>query len=280
MTVANNRGIIGAGVLLALLFWAGRSRAAGVSAPEAWEYGPPYDPGAGEFIPIDPFPTEGDLWGPGISFDFDDIPALDFGEAAPLPGAWMGEMNPDQTSPDLLTVAFKPSILAMLTAIRFAEHKDDDVKNGRDYFTFYGGARFEGTADHPAITGERQPVRLPERFCRAAGFKGTCYSTAAGAYQINVPTWREFRRAGAWGPRLNDFSPASQDEAARRILQATGAIARLDAGDLSGAIRLASGRWASLPGSTAGQPLERSETFARNFYAALEQYGGSAGVWA
>lgn len=261
--------------MLALLFWARQSRGASVSAPESWD-----DGAAPDFVPIEPMETDGVLWGPGLSFDFAEVPALAFDEAAPLPGVWMPEMTPEQTDFDLLPVKFNPAVLAMLTAIRFAEHKDDDVKNGRDYFTFYGGGRFEGTADHPTITGERQPVRLPERFCRAAGFKGACYSTAAGAYQINVPTWRDFRKAGQWGPRLPDFSPASQDEAARRILLATGAVARLDAGDLPGAVRLASSRWASLPGSTAGQPLERSETFARNFYAALDQYGGQAGVWA
>jgi hypothetical protein len=194
LTVANNRGIIGAGVLLALLFWAGRARAsnAGVSAPEELADDP--------FVPIDLFPTDGELWGPGISFDFDEVPALDFDEAAPLPGVWMGTMQPDQPQLDILPVKFSPAVLAMLTAIRFAEHNDNDVKQGRDYFTFYSGLRFEGTRDHPAITGERQPVRLPERYCRAAGFKGACYSTAAGAYQINVPTWRDFRKAGQWGP--------------------------------------------------------------------------------
>lgn len=142
-------------------------------------------------------------------------------------------------------------LLAFLYAIRCAEHSARDVESGGDYFTFYGGSRFQGTADHPVITKEKVGVRLPDNFCRAAGFGPGCVSTAAGAYQFNVPTWNEVR---AWnGPRLPDFSPASQDEAARRLLQKIGALPLIYAGDWTGAVARAATRWASLPGSTAAQ---------------------------
>ena len=147
----------------------------------------------------------------------------------------------------------KDPLSALLYAIRTAEHgswKDDGLR----YWTFYGGGAFAGIEDHPVATGEKTGIRLPDRYCRAAGLRPGCVSTAAGAYQIILPTWRRVREAGRWGPRLADFSIDSQDEAARRILEGTGALARLAAGDVEGAIRRAASQWASLPGSTSGQP--------------------------
>ena len=68
-------------------------------------------------------------------------------------------------------------------------------------------------------------------------------STAAGAYQITFPTWRE----RAQGLGLKDFSPDSQDLAAVDLLQQTGAIDKLRGGDLNGAIYSAAKSWESLP---------------------------------
>lgn len=154
-------------------------------------------------------------------------------------------------------------LAAFLYMIRRAEHSvltsDADT-----YRTFYGGARFNGFADHPVKTKEMRGVRLSDSMCANAGFKPGCVSTAAGAYQIIEPTWERVRAAGAWGPRLPDFSPASQDEAARRLLMTSGALSRLESGDLTGAIERAGREWASLPGSTAKQnpkTMERAIAF-------------------
>lgn len=144
-------------------------------------------------------------------------------------------------------------LAALLRLIRIAEHSPATIATGREYQTFYGGSLFHNFADHPAITGEKRGVRLPDQMCINAGRAPGCVSTAAGAYQITRPTWNDFRRAGAWGGYLSDFTPASQDEAARRILIADGAAMLLDGGDVEGAIRVAGRRWASLPGSTAQQ---------------------------
>lgn len=166
----------------------------------------------------------------------------------------------------------KDPLSALLYTIRTAEHgawKDDGLR----YFTFYGGTAFAGIEDHPVATGERQGVRLPDRYCRAAGLRPGCVSTAAGAYQIILPTWRRVREAGRWGPRLPDFSVDSQDEAARRILEGTGALARLVAGDVEGAIRRAATQWASLPGSTSGQPQRTMGEVLAWYQQALEAQG-------
>ena len=154
---------------------------------------------------------------------------------------------------DVLGADLDSQINAFLYMIRNAEHVPAAVRTGRDYGTFYGGASFSDFSDHPVLTGEKRGVPLPDEMCRAAGFGPGCVSTAAGAYQIIVPTWKRVRAAGSWGPRLNDFSIQSQDEAARRLLIESGALRQLTAGNIPAAIEKASRIWASLPGSTAQQ---------------------------
>ena len=133
--------------------------------------------------------------------------------------------------------------------IRACEHKAADVASGADYNTFFGGQTFSNMSDHPVLTGELRGVPLDSLGPRYAGK----VSTAAGAYQITVPTWKDVRQAGAWGPYLVDFSNTSQDEAARRILIQCKALPYIEAGNVQGAVNQASSRWASLPGSQAGQ---------------------------
>lgn len=169
------------------------------------------------------------------------------------------------------TYAEANELPAMLRLIRIAEHSPLDVLMGREYGTFYGGSSFQNFADHPAITGEKRGVRLSDQMCINAGQRPGCVSTAAGAYQITRPTWNDFRRAGSWGPYLPDFSRASQDEAARRILIADGAMMALEAGDVEGAIRIAGRRWASLPGSTAQQRPKSMEWALATFNDGLMQ---------
>jgi muramidase (phage lysozyme) len=143
------------------------------------------------------------------------------------------------------------NVAAFLHMIRRAEHRAADVSAGMDYHTYYGGSRFNDLTDHPAITGEKAGVPLRADQCRAAGFpNGRCVSTAAGAYQFTKPTWQMLR---AGPPRLPSFSPEDQDLAAVRLLDRIGALALIESGDIPGAVALASIKWASLPGSTAGQ---------------------------
>lgn len=173
------------------------------------------------------------------------------------------DTDPIETSADRLG--------AFLYMIGAAEVSPSAMQSGLAYQTFYGGSRFYDLRDHPAATGEKKGVRLPDEWCRRAGFGPGCVSTAAGAYQITLTTWRDVRKAGSWGPALPDFSPASQDEAARRILILCGAWPLIETGDFEGALARAATRWASLPGSTAGQG---GKTFA-DVYAF---YSGALGV--
>jgi len=142
---------------------------------------------------------------------------------------------------------------AFLRMIRFAEHDDSQAESGEAYFVFFGGSRFQNTNDPPVINGEKKGVRLKDAQCVAAGFKPGCVSTAAGAYQLIKPTWLRVRKAGAWGPYLPDFSPASQDEAARRLLIEAGALPLIESGNIEAAISKVSSLWASLPGNNYKQ---------------------------
>jgi len=62
-------------------------------------------------------------------------------------------------------------------------------------------------------------------------------------YQINIATWREYTEKMA----LTDFSPHTQDLIAVDILRTLGAIDKIIAGDIPGAMPKAATRWASLP---------------------------------
>lgn len=123
-------------------------------------------------------------------------------------------------------------------------------------------------ADHPAVTGEWRGERLSDTQCAGAGYGPGCVSSAAGAYQIIRGTWINLRDR----LRLPDFSPASQDAAAIQLLKDCGAYARLQAGDLTGAIAKARRTWASLPGAGyAGQGMRSAQQVA----AWYSQAGGA-----
>jgi muramidase (phage lysozyme) len=192
-------------------------------------------------------------------------------QAAPLPYPYSDNPLPGFGDDDTMP-APNVDLPAFLYMIRRAEHFAGDVATGADYFTMYGGGRFRGTADHPVITGETRGVPLSDAMCRAAGFGPGCVSTAAGAFQIIAPSWRRVREAGAWGPRLPDFSPASQDEAARRLLIEAGVLPLIEAGQITEAIYRAGRVWASLPGSTAQQRPKSLDTAVALFNDGLELY--------
>lgn len=161
------------------------------------------------------------------------------------------DMTPVTGNPVFRDGSPDQNIKAFLYMLQSSEHAyPQDVNNGIAYSTFYGGSRFYDFSDHPVNTGEKKGVRLSDAQCRASGFKPGCVSTAAGAYQFIKPTWDRIR---AIAPRLPDFSPASQDEAAVRLLNSIGALVLIQSGDIEAAIAKSSKTWASLPGSKAQQ---------------------------
>lgn len=133
------------------------------------------------------------------------------------------------------------NLYAFLWMVRHAE----GTASMNGYRTMFGGGLFTSFADHP-----RQKIR------RRSGSKYIT-STAAGAYQFLERTWDECQIALG----LPDFSPASQDQAARFLINRRGALTDVLAGRLDRAIKKCNKVWASLPGSPYGQPtisLERA----------------------
>lgn len=131
-----------------------------------------------------------------------------------------------------------PNVTAFLAMIR-------QFESGGDYSILYGGGHFSDYSAHPDV---KVPFHNPARAPHPDGSPND-FSTAAGAYQINWPTWTMVY------PLISgsDFSPASQDEAAIQLLKIDGALSAIIAGDFQTAIDHASSTWASLPSSTSGQ---------------------------
>jgi len=130
---------------------------------------------------------------------------------------------------------------AFMDVLGFTEGTDRVPDSDGGYKVVVGGSLFSSYADHP-----RRKVWIP---------RYKVWSSAAGRYQMIIPTWDALRRRLS----LPDFSPESQDRACAELLRECGAMDRMDDGDLDGAVSDASKLWASLPGSRAGQRVERMD---------------------
>ncbi len=143
-----------------------------------------------------------------------------------------------------------PERRALLNTIRYAE--GTWIGGSQEgYRVLFGGGRFDRLDRHPEIV-----VQLAYT------------SAAAGAYQFLPATWRE----ASTKLGLNDFGPASQDQAALYLMQKRGALETFDRRGLNGEVlnRL-SREWASLPathgGSFYGQPVKDADEL-KDFYLA------------
>jgi muramidase (phage lysozyme) len=90
-------------------------------------------------------------------------------------------------------------------------------------------------------------------------------STAAGAFQITHPTWTE--TSNALG--LTDFSPQSQRLAATHLMRKLGVVAKLQAGDVEGAIYAAGRRWQVFPLDSSGRRIGDGKVYSRAYVDAL-----------
>lgn len=160
----------------------------------------------------------------------------------PQPLDWTFEPNPVPTwaYDDMNTTAF-------LAAISYAE---GTARAADPYRVVFGyGTTLRDLSDHPAITGEWTGAPLDSL---GPSYRGKI-STAAGRYQIIRATWLRCRAALG----LRDFGPASQDAAALWLIERRGALDLVRAGRFDEAVTRCASEWASLPGSTSGQPQRR-----------------------
>lgn len=183
--------------------------------------------------------------------------------------AFVGPMPDAERAPEVRDALANRK--AFLSAIRWAE----GTSGANGYRALYGhtpaAPRLAGSlAAHPVQSGEWRGAPLTDAQCRGAGLGPGCITTAAGAYQMTLPTWTRMKQALG----LPDFGPASQDQAALRLIADLGALQDIDAGRFDAAVSKLARTWASLPGAGyAGQP-EKS-------IAALRQvYAGAGGTFA
>lgn len=132
------------------------------------------------------------------------------------------------------------NIAAFLAAIRYAEGTSRKPDPYRVVFNYKVTLR--NLSDHPYNTGE---------------WKGATYNgkltTAAGAYQITITTWRGLKSKLG----LKDFSPASQDKAAIELIRYRGALDLVKSGQFAEAVIKVNKEWASMPGAGYGQPEKK-----------------------
>jgi muramidase (phage lysozyme) len=146
---------------------------------------------------------------------------------------------------------------AFLSTIKFSELGADVIAGSQNGYNVVVGSTpehivtFPSYADHPRIL-----VHL----------KGE-NSTAAGAYQILAHIFDSYKAS----LRLPDFSPASQDAIAMQILKERRALDPINAGDFDTAILRCSNIWASLPGATYGQHVQKFS----DLRAAYQRAGGT-----
>lgn len=194
--------------------------------------------------------------------------------AAELDADWINQAAEDDTAPDFQDYGNRvteqvsgfyegnedmnaiSNLAAFLKAIRYGE----GTSGADGYRTLFGGDLFQSFDAHPAQLGW-PGVRLSSDMCANAGFGPGCVSTAAGAYQINRPTWARLVRI--IGP--GDFSPARQDEAAMQLIREKGALADVYAGRVALAVNKCRKVWASLPGAGYGQHEVSQAAFNQRF---------------
>ena len=145
-------------------------------------------------------------------------------------------------------------------------HSEGTDKAADPYRVVFGyGHTIADLSDHPALTGEWPGVSI--------AFLGPQYahsiSTAAGAYQITKLTWLECKAT----LNLPSFAPSCQDDAALWLIKEQGALDLVNSGQVADAINRCHGIWASLPGSTAGQPTA-------SFASLMNAYTGAGGGFA
>lgn len=127
---------------------------------------------------------------------------------------------------DPLPVNAQNNLLAFLAVIRRAEGGTDSY----DYDDLYGGGNFTSFVDHPYELGTWKGVRTSNGL-----------TTAAGAYQITVTTWRDL----GGKKRFGSFDPAAQDAAALMLIERRGAKDAIQRGNFRHAMSMLRNEWES-----------------------------------
>lgn len=119
-------------------------------------------------------------------------------------------------------------------------------------------------AEHrPGGSREWAGELLKPEYCRALGLGDICHSTAAGRYQLTIATWLRLKSL----LQLKTFAGPSQDDCAVQLIKEHGALELVNMGRIAEALTTSVHQeWASLPGSTSGQP-KRDLQFCLNAFS-------------
>lgn len=132
----------------------------------------------------------------------------------------------------IATKGLHKNLTAFLMLITKTEGTD---KEGTPYNEIFGYSNFTDFSKHPQI---RKPFYNPKT-------KKNDFSTAAGRYQINYPTYKMLG--------MTTFTPEAQDKAAIELIKRNGAYSDVINGNFETAIKKTNKVWASLPLSPYGQ---------------------------
>ena len=151
-----------------------------------------------------------------------------------------------------------PNVQAFLAMIRGSE----GTARAPDPYAVVYGYQYTITdfSDHPTALGDWMGEPLDSLGPQYIGKR----STAAGAYQIILPTWRSLKDV----LHLPDFSAPSQDAAAAELIRETGSIDLINAGEVASAVVRCRSIWASLPGGNSGQPQAKMADLTHTYTAA------------
>jgi muramidase (phage lysozyme) len=152
-------------------------------------------------------------------------------------------------------IRFHPNVVAFFRVIRECESNQSQsayylLNGGQAYTKANGYPRDLIDGPHPAIVG-----------------KGGS-STAAGAYQCVIGTWREMSQMRRLGENAQ-MTPANQEKIALALCAWRGALPAIIAGDLEGAYAKLGNEWEGLP--SGGKPT-RTKSQLR---AVFMKYGGT-----
>lgn len=153
-----------------------------------------------------------------------------------------------------------PNVAAFLEMIAFSEGTD---RSPDPYRCCYGYRHtITDLSEHPAVD---RPGVGAEWGGESLASLGDAYkhsiSTAAGKYQITRPTWQSIQVI----LHLPDFTKPCQDDAAIFLIKEKGALTLVNGGEISQAIMLCHGIWASLPGSNSGQPQKTAAALMQSY---------------
>lgn len=157
-----------------------------------------------------------------------------------------------------------PNVAAFLSTIAHSEGVDRAADQYRVCYTFKH--TILDLSFHP--TEPRPPNGAIEWAGESLENLGPQYahmhSSAAGRYQMTLPTWLACKHALS----LTSFDAAAQNDACVLLIKQEGALNDVWAGNISAAIFKCRGLWASFPASTSGQPKRALADLLTRFSAA------------